>query len=48
MRLEGGGDDDVLPGGQPEPRADLPHVDEDLRTSAGRVGEEEVSLQVDP
>lgn len=28
--LEGGGDDDVLPSGQPQPRTDLPQVDEEL------------------
>lgn len=30
MWLEGGGDDDVFPGRQPQPRADLPQVDEEL------------------
>ncbi|KAF3837221.1 hypothetical protein F7725_004685 [Dissostichus mawsoni] len=30
VRLEGGGDDDVLPGRQTQPRADLPQVDEEL------------------
>lgn len=48
MRLESGGDDDVLPRRQPQPRADLPQVDEELGASAGGVGEEEVPFQVDP
>ena len=30
MGLEGGGDDDVLPCWQPQPRTDLPQVDEEL------------------
>lgn len=47
FRLEGGGDDDVLPGRQTQPRADLPQVDEELWAGAGAVGEEKVSLQVD-
>lgn len=48
MRLEGGRDDDVLPCRQPQPIADLPQVDEELRASAGGVGEEKLPLQVDP
>lgn len=48
VRLKGGGDDDVLPCGQPQPRADLPQVDEELRASAGGVREEKVTLEVDP
>lgn len=48
VRLEGGGDDDVFAGRQTQARADLPQVDEELWASAGGVGEEEVSLQVDP
>lgn len=46
--LEGGGHHDVLPGRQPQARADLPQVDELLGARAGRVGQEEVALQVDP
>lgn len=48
MRLEGGGDDDVLARRQPQPRAHLPQVDEELGASAGGVGEEKVPLQMDP
>lgn len=45
--LKGGGDDDVLPRRQPQPRADLPQVDEELRARTGGVSEEEISFQVD-
>lgn len=48
VRLKGGGDDDVLAGRQPQPRADLPQVDEELRARAGGVREEKVTLEVDP
>lgn len=48
VRIEGGGDDDVFPGRQLQPRADLPQVDEELWASAGGVGEEKLTLQVDP
>lgn len=30
VRLKGGGDDDVFPSRQAQPRADLPQVDEEL------------------
>lgn len=48
VRLVGGRNDDVFPGGESQARADLPQVDEELRASAGGVGEEELPLQVDP
>lgn len=46
LRLERGGDDDVLSRRQTETWADLPQVDEELWSSARRVREEEISLQV--
>lgn len=48
MWLERGRDNDVFSSGQLEPRANLPQIDEELGTSAGSMGEEKVSLQVDP
>lgn len=48
VRLKGGGHDDVFPRRQPQPRADFPQVDEELRASAGGVREEKVPLEVDP
>lgn len=42
--LEGGGDHQVLPGGQAEARAHLAQVDEGLGASAGRVAQKEVFL----
>lgn len=46
VRLKGGGDDDVLPGGQPELAAHLPGVDEDFRKTVVLVLGEKVLLQV--
>ncbi len=46
LRLECGGYDDVLAGGQPEAWAHLPQVNEELRASAGRVRQEEIPLQM--
>lgn len=48
MWLEGGRDNDVFSSRQLEPRANLPQVDEELGASARSMGEEKVSLQVDP
>ena len=47
VRLEGGGDDDVLPWGQLELAAHLPRVGEDLRETQVLVLDEEVLFQVD-
>lgn len=45
--LEGGGDDEVLPGGQANAGAHLSQVDEGLRASARLVAQKEIFLQMD-
>lgn len=45
--LEGGGDDQVLPGGQAQARAHLPQVDEGLGARTRRMAQKEIFLQVD-
>lgn len=46
LRLEGGRDDDVVAGGHPEPRGDLPRVEEEGDFAAARVVPEEVRVQL--
>lgn len=45
--LKGGGDDEVLAGGQTDAGAHLPEVNEGLGASARLVAQEEIFLQVD-
>lgn len=45
--LKGGGDDEVLAGGQTDAGAHLPHVNEGLGASARLVAQKETFLQVD-
>lgn len=44
--LEGGGHDEVLPGGQMEAWGDLPRIDEGLGARLLRMGQEEVPVQM--